>query len=184
MLTKNKIHALSDVQSKNIGSNTYVWQFSVILKDAVIGSNCNINAGCFIENDVIIGNNVTIKSGVQLWDGVSIEDNVFIGPNVTFTNDLLPRSKVYPVAFAKTIVKRSASIGANSTIIAGNTIGEYALIGAGSVVTKDVPPYTLWFGNPAIHRGYVTKEGIVLNLKLTDLKTGKIYNYNNNTIQE
>ena len=107
---------------------------------ARIGDNCNICANVLIENDVIIGNNVTVKSGVQIWDGVEIEDNVFIGPNVTFTNDLVPRSKVYPQSFARTIIKKGASIGANSTIIAGHSIGEYAFIGAGSVITKDIPP--------------------------------------------
>ncbi|MEE1211700.1 MAG: acyltransferase [Treponema sp.] len=143
------IHKLSDVQSKNIGENTNIWQFSVVLPEARIGNNCNICANVFIENDVVIGNNVTVKSGVQLWDGVTVEDNVFIGPNVTFTNDLFPRSKVYPKEFAKTVIKKGASIGANATIIAGNTIGEKAMIGAGSVVTKDVPAGEVWVGNPA-----------------------------------
>ena len=144
-----KIHPLADVQSENIGENTSVWQFCVILKEAVIGKNCNINCQVFIENDVKIGDNVTIKPGVQIWDGVTLEDNVFIGPNVTFTNDLVPRSKHYPEAFAKTLVKKGASIGANATIVAGNTIGENVLIGAGSVVTKDVPSDTIVAGNPA-----------------------------------
>lgn len=144
-----KIHPLADVQTEKIGENTLVWQFCVILKDAEIGDNCNINCQVFIENDVKVGDNVTIKPGVQVWDGVTLEDNVFIGPNATFTNDLMPRSKVYPEAFAKTLVKKGASIGANATIIAGNTIGENAMIGAGSVVTKDVPANEVWIGNPA-----------------------------------
>ena len=143
------IHPLADVQSTNIGEDTIVWQFCVILKGAKIGNNCNINCQVFIENDVIIGNNVTIKPGVQLWDGITIEDNVFIGPNATFTNDLKPRSKHYPENFLKTIVKKGASIGANATILPGLTIGEDAMIGAGSVVLKDVPPNTVWAGNPA-----------------------------------
>ncbi|MCT7911796.1 N-acetyltransferase [Arcobacter lacus] len=153
------IHKLADVQSQNIGENTNIWQFCVVLKDAKIGNNCNINAAVFVENDVIIGNNVTVKSGVQIWDGVTLEDNVFIGPNVTFTNDFLPRSKQYPKEFLKTTVKKFASIGANSTIIGGVKIGEYSMIGAGSVVTKDVGEQELWFGNPAIHKGYVCKCG-------------------------
>ena len=144
-----KIHPLSDVQTKNIGDGTNIWQFCVVLKDAKIGSNCNINCQVFIENDVIIGDNVTIKPGVQVWDGVTLEDNVFIGPNDTFTNDLFPRSKQYPETYAKTLVKKRASIGANATILAGITIGENALIGAGSVVTKDVPANEVWLGNPA-----------------------------------
>ncbi len=153
------IHKLADVQSNNIGKDTNIWQFCVVLKNAKIGSNCNINAQVLVENDVIIGNNVTIKSGVQIWDGIILEDNVFIGPNVTFTNDFLPRSKQYPKEFLKTIVKKSASIGANSTIIGGITINEYSMIGAGSVVTKNIGTQELWYGNPAKHKGYVCKCG-------------------------
>ncbi len=144
-----KIHPLADVQSKQIGNQTQIWQFCVVLKEAVIGSNCNINCQVFIENDVIIGNNVTIKPGVQVWDGLRIENNVFIGPNVTFTNDRYPRSKQYPEAFQQTVIKKGVSIGANATILGGVTIGENAMIGAGSVVTKDVPAGELWIGNPA-----------------------------------
>ena len=155
------IHPSAEVQTGNIGENTLIWQFCVILKNATIGSNCNINCNVFIENDVVVGDNVTIKSGVQLWDGVVVEDDVFIGPNVTFTNDIIPRSKQYPDKFEKTLIKKGASIGANSTIIAGVIIGEYALIGAGSVVTKDVPANTVWYGNPAKQRGFITKEGII-----------------------
>lgn len=154
-----KIHELADVQTTSIGDNTFIWQFCVILKGAKIGKNCNINCQVFIENDVEIGDNVTIKPGVQIWDGVRIEDNVFIGPNVTFTNDLVPRSKQYPAAFLKTKIEKGASIGANTTIVAGHTIGSYSLIGAGSVVTKDVPPFTVWFGNPATQRGIIDVDG-------------------------
>lgn len=154
-----RINPLADVQTDNIGENTYVWQYCVVLKNAVIGDNCNINCQVFIENDVIIGNNVTIKPGVQIWDGVELEDNVFVGPNVTFTNDLIPRSKKYPEVFAKTLVKKGASLGANSTIIAGNIIGENALVGAGSVVTKDIPANTVWFGNPAKQKGVIDENG-------------------------
>ena len=143
------IHPLSDCKSNNIGKNTNIWQFCVVFPEAKIGDNCNICANVLIENDVVIGNNVTVKCGVQLWDGVTLEDNVFIGPNVTFTNDLFPRSKVHPKEYAKTIIKKGASIGANSTIVCGHTIGENAMIGAGSVVTHDVPAGELWYGNPA-----------------------------------
>lgn len=153
------IHKLSDVQSSDIGKDTIIWQFCVVLEKAKIGNCCNINAGVLIENDVIIGDNVTIKSGVQIWDGISLEDNVFIGPNVTFTNDFLPRSKQYPKEFLKTTIKKSASIGANSTIVGGITINEYAMIGAGSVITKNVGTQELWYGNPAKHRGFVCKCG-------------------------
>ena len=127
-------------QSK-IGADTLIWQYVIVLPGAIIGNNCNINAHCFIENDVRIGNNVTVKCGVYIWDGITVEDNVHIGPNVTFTNDIYPRSK-HNFEIGRTIVKKGASIGANATIIAGITIGEYALIGAGSVVTKNVPNNT------------------------------------------
>lgn len=170
-------HKLSDVQSKQIGEKTKIWQFSVVLEKAVIGSNCNINANVFVENDVVIGNNVTIKSGVQIWDGITIEDNAFIGPNVTFTNDLIPRSKIYPEKFAETIIKKGASIGANATIMAGNTIGEYAMIGAGSVVTKSVGKNELWFGNPAKHKGYITNEGVILDKNLYSQKNQEQYHW-------
>lgn len=153
------IHNLADVQSIKIGKDTKIWQFCVVLEHAEIGAECNINAHVFIENNVVIGDSVTIKSGVQLWDGITIEDNVFIGPNVTFTNDITPRSKQYPNAFLKTIIKKGASIGANSTILGGSNIGEYALIGAGSVVTKDIPNNELWYGNPALFKGYVCNCG-------------------------
>ncbi len=183
MKNNAKIHKLADVQSETIGKGTEIWQFTVILKDAKIGENCNINCNCFIENDVLIANNVTIKSGVQIWDGVSLEDNVFIGPNVTFTNDYVPRSKMYPKVFKKTLIKKGASIGANSTLIGGITIGEYALIGAGSVVTKDIPANTMWYGNPAKHKGYITNEGVLLNMKLIDTKNNIQYSYQNGTLK-
>ena len=175
----NHIHKLADVLSNDIGENTFIWQFTIILGEAVIGNNCNINCNCFIENDVIVGNNVTIKSGVQLWDGLRVEDNVFIGPNVTFTNDLTPRSKIYPKEFKKTVIQKGASIGANATILAGIEIGEFALIGAGSVVTKKIPPYTVWFGNPAKHKGYISEDSILLDMNLFDKKNGVKYNLNN-----
>ena len=149
------IHPLSDVQTSSIGEDTKVWQFSVILAGAEIGRNCNICAHTFIENDVCIGNNVTIKSGVYLWDGITIQDNVFIGPNATFTNDKKPRSKQYPDEFPKTLVEYGASIGANATILPGIRIGKNALVGAGAVVTKDVPDNAIIIGNPAIIKGYV-----------------------------
>ena len=155
---KPTIHKTAEVQTKKIGIGTKVWQFVVILQGARIGSNCNINSHCFIENDVIIGDNVTVKCGVQLWDGVVIEDNVFIGPNVTFTNDKYPRSKNIGFTLKRTLIKKKASIGANATILCGITVGENAMIGAGSVVTKDVPDGEVWFGNPAKFHGTVDKN--------------------------
>lgn len=143
------IHHLSDCKSNNIGKNTNIWQFCVVFPEAKIGDNCNICANVLIENDVSVGNNVTVKSGVQLWDGITVEDDVFIGPNATFTNDLFPRSKNPDWKLSKTVIKKGASIGANATILCGITIGKKAMIGAGSVVTKDVPDGELWVGNPA-----------------------------------
>jgi UDP-2-acetamido-3-amino-2,3-dideoxy-glucuronate N-acetyltransferase len=170
------IHPLADVQSNRIGEGTKIWQFCVVLENAVIGKNCNINCQVFIENDVVIGDNVTIKPGVQIWDGLRLGNNVFIGPNVTFTNDLTPRSKQYPASFTITIVETGVSIGANSTILAGIKIGRYAMIGAGSIVTKDIAPFTLWFGNPAHHKGFVTQNGTILDFDLKD-KHGKQYKF-------
>lgn len=153
------IHPRSDVQSSQIGKGTAIWQFCVVLKDAVIGKHCNINAQVFIENDVIIGDNVTVKSGVQLWDGLRIEDEVFIGPNATFTNDLRPRSKQYTEAFPHTIIKYKATIGANATILPGITIGANAMVGAGSVVTRNLPDRALVIGNPSRIIGWLNDDG-------------------------
>ena len=159
------IHSSADVQSKNIGEDTNIWQFVVILPGAVIGRNCNINAHCFIENDVLIGDNVTCEVRRTLWDGIVLEDFVQVGPNVTFTNDLYPRAK-QKFTLSKTTVKSGASIGANATIIGGITIGEFALIGAGSVVTKSVSNNSLWVGNPARLVGYVCNCGRKLDKSL------------------
>ena len=148
-------HDRALVESNQIGKDTNIWAFVHILPEAKIGNDCNICDHVFIENDVKIGNRVTIKCGVQIWDGITIEDNVFIGPNVTFTNDLYPKSKIYPEQFLKTIICEGASIGANSTILPGLIIGRDALVGAGSVVTKDVPPNAIVKGNPAYISGYV-----------------------------
>jgi UDP-2-acetamido-3-amino-2,3-dideoxy-glucuronate N-acetyltransferase len=142
------IHKLSDCHSLNIQDSTNIWQFVIVLPNARIGGNCNICSHCFIENDVFIGNNVTIKCGVYIWDGVTIEDNVQVGPNVTFTNDKYPRAK-QDFTMQRTLIKKGASIGAASVILGGVTIGENSMIGAGSLVTKDVPNNELWYGSPA-----------------------------------
>ncbi|GBL30062.1 dTDP-3-amino-3,6-dideoxy-alpha-D-galactopyranose 3-N-acetyltransferase [Opitutia bacterium] len=143
------IHPSADVQSKQIGEGTRIWQFVVVLPGAVIGRDGNICSHCFIENQVVVGDRVTVKCGVQLWDGVTLEDDVFVGPNATFTNDLAPRSRNAAAQLLPTLVRKGASIGANATILPGLTIGEGAMVGAGAVVTKDVPPRTLVVGNPA-----------------------------------
>lgn len=147
------IHPLADVQTSEIGDGTRIWQFCVVLPGARIGRDCNVNAQCLIESDVEVGDRVTLKPGVQLWNGLRVEDDVFIGPNVTFTNDKYPRSRRPPPEFAKTLLRRGASIGANATVICGVEIGAGAMVGAGSVVTRDIPPGELWLGNPARKRG-------------------------------
>lgn len=143
------VHPTSDVKSKSIGLQTAIWQFCVVLPGARIGKHCNICSHVFIENEVIIGDRVTIKSGVQLWDGVMLEDDVFIGPNVTFTNDIFPRSKNNSYTMMRTRVCKGASIGGGATILPGVTIGEEAMIGAGAVVVSDISSRAVVYGNPA-----------------------------------
>ncbi len=149
------IHPLADVQTEDVGAGTRIWQFVVVLEGARIGENCNICAHTLIEGDVIVGSDVTIKSGVQVWDGTRIEDGVFVGPNVTFTNDVFPRSKVYSGEFEGITIKQGASIGANATLLPGIVVGENAMIGAGSVVTKNVLANTVVAGNPAKFIRYI-----------------------------
>ena len=149
----------TEIHTKNIGKDTMVWQYCVILEGAKIGERCNINSHVFIENDVIIGNDVTVKCGVYLWDGIVIEDNVFIGPNVTFTNDKRPRSKIYPNNFQKITIKQGASIGAASIILGGTEIGNLSMVGAGSLVTNNVPDRALVMGSPAKIVGWLNLNG-------------------------
>src|SRR5678815_963753 len=143
------------VESDRIGAETRVWAFAHILPGAVLGGGCNVCDHVFIENDVTIGNRVTIKCGVQLWDGIRIEDDVFIGPNATFTNDRAPRSNQHLSEYPLTILRKGCSIGANATILPGVTIGQSAMVGAGAVVTRDVPAFAIVTGNPARISGYV-----------------------------
>ena len=157
-MTQPFIHALSDVQSQAIGAGTRVWQFVVILPGARIGSECNICSHCLIENDVVIGDRVTVKSGVQLWDGLRVGDDVFIGPNASFTNDRFPRSKQRPEKYLETVVKQGASIGAGAVILPGIRIGSNAMVAAGAVVTRSVPPNSIVVGNPAKIVGYVDAD--------------------------
>lgn len=153
------IHPQALVESSEIGAGTRVWAFAHVMKGAQIGTGCNIGDHSFIESGATLGNDVTIKNGVSVWDGVALGDLVFVGPNVAFTNDLYPRSKVYHAEPVRTNVLEGASIGANATIVAGITIGKYAMIGAGSVVTKDVRDFELVVGCPARHAGWVNKTG-------------------------
>jgi UDP-2-acetamido-3-amino-2,3-dideoxy-glucuronate N-acetyltransferase len=149
------IHETADVQTSKIGKNTKIWQHSVVLSGAQIGGDGNICAHCFIENDVVLGNRVTVKSGVQLWDGLRVGNDVFIGPNASFANDRFPRSKQRPEAFITTVIDDGASIGAGAVILPGVTIGLNAMVGAGAVVTRSVPPNAIVVGNPARITGYV-----------------------------
>ena len=152
------LHPDSRVETKQIGKGTRVWAFAHILPGAVLGEECNVCDGVFIENDVIVGHRVTIKCGVQLWDGMRVEDDVFIGPNATFANDAFPRSRQAFVV-RPTVVRKGASIGANATVLPGITIGKNAMVGAGAVVTRDVPPNAIVVGNPARIVGYGAKGG-------------------------
>jgi len=149
------VHPLGVCESEKVGDGTRVWAFAHVLPGAQIGTDCNICDHVFVENDVVIGDRVTIKCGVQVWDGVTLADDVFVGPNVTFTNDPMPRSKVHPAEYAKTVVAQSASLGGGSVIVPGVRIGRSAMVGAGAVVTKDVPANAIVVGNPARIAGYV-----------------------------
>ena len=148
------VHPHGICESTVVGSGTNVWAFAHVLPGAAIGSDVNICDHVFIENDVRIGDRVTIKSGVQVWDGIRLEDDVFVGPNVTFTNDRFPRSKEYPQTFAVTTVQKGASVGGGAVILPGLTIGRHAMVGAGAVVTRDVPAHAVVVGNPARIVGY------------------------------
>jgi acetyltransferase-like isoleucine patch superfamily enzyme len=165
------IHDRALVETKNVGKGTRIWAFAHIMDNVIIQEDCNIGDHVFIESGVRIGRGVTIKNGVSIWEGVEIADHVFIGPNVVFTNDLFPRSPRSPAASSRysdklwlqrTFIDEGASIGANATILCGIRIGKYCMVGAGSVVTRDVPPYRLVYGCPARARGYVNKQGELL----------------------
>lgn len=180
------IHPLSDTRSTRIGKDTRIWQYAVVLEGAEIGDGCNINCHTFVENNVVIGNNVTVKSGVYLWDGLVIKDNVFIGPNVTFTNDKYPRSKKYPDKFLTTVIEKGASIGAAAVILGGITIGEFALIAAAALVTRDVPAFALMAGSPAAIVGWVDENGDKLRLEqgVWHSVSGRSFIVENNSLKE
>ena len=156
------------IESTQIGEGTRIWFFCHVLKGAVIGTNCNIGEHCYIENDVHIGDDVVIKNGVSIWDKIRIGDKAFIGPNVAFTNDIYPRTKAVNPDFLlkETVIDEGASIGANATILCGIKIGKYAMIGAGAVVTKDIPDFALARGVPARIVGKVDENGHPIRMKL------------------
>jgi len=165
------IHPSSIVDTDKIGKNTKIWAFVHILNDVTIGKNCNICDYCFLESKVKIGNNVTIKNGVSLWEGIEIGDNVFIGPNASFTNDKKPRSKVHPEKYLITKIKKGAAVGANATILPGITIGCFSMVGAGSVVTKNVEDFTMVVGNPAVFKSFICKCAESFRLNNNNLYT-------------
>ena len=147
-----------------IGKETNIWHFSHIMSNCVIGDNCNLGQNVVISPEVILGNNVKVQNNVSIYTGVVCEDDVFLGPSMVFTNIINPRSAIKRKnQYAKTLVKRGASIGANATIVCGNTIGEFAFIGAGAVVLKDIPPYALVVGNPSRQVGWISEYGHSLN---------------------
>jgi len=153
------IHPTALVATKNIGDGTRIWAFVNVLAGATIGRDCNICDRCFIENDVVIGDGVTVKCGVSLYDGVRLEDGVFVGPDVSFPNDARPRSGVRPDSYPKTILRSGASVGAGTIVLPRVTIGRFAMVGAGSLVTRDVPDYALAYGSPARRHGSVCRCG-------------------------
>jgi acetyltransferase-like isoleucine patch superfamily enzyme len=153
------VHPKGLCETTRVGPRTRIWAFAHVLAGAKIGADCNICDGVFIENDVVLGDRVTIKSGVQLWDGVRLGDDVFVGPNATFANDKFPRSRAHQDRIPETVVEAAASLGANCTILPGLRIGRHAMIGGGSVVTSDVPPFAIVTGNPARITAYVDIDG-------------------------
>ena len=153
------VHEKALCETGLVGKGSRIWAFSHVMKNVVIGKDCNIGGHVFVESGVKIGNNVTMKNGISIWEGVEIEDDVFLGPNCVLTNDLLPRSKLYHTENVKTFIKKGSSIGANATILCGITLGEYSMIGAGAVVTKSVAPFSLVVGNPARFKYFISIKG-------------------------
>ena len=160
-------HKTAIIESNSIGNNTRIWAYVHVMKGAKVGADCNIGNGCFLEAGSKIGNNVVVKNNVSIWDLIEIENNVFVGPGVVFTNDLKPRVKNIKPKFelSKTIAKEGASLGANCTILPGIIIGKYSMIGAGSVVTKNIPDFTLVTGVPAKHSSYICVCSQILKSK-------------------
>lgn len=172
------IHHTAEVSDKaKIGDNTKIWNLAQVRENAVIGESCIISKNVYIDADAVIGNRVKIQNNVNVYDGVTVEDDVFLGPSMTFTNDMFPRSFNANWKITKTLVRKGASIGAGAVIVCGVEIGEYALIGSGSVVAKDVPPHALMVGNPARQIGWVCKCGFRLDAHGICLECGEKWNF-------
>ena len=172
-----------------IGLGTKIWHFSHIMPSAVLGERCNIGQNVVVSPGVILGNNVKVQNNVSIYTGVICDDNVFLGPSMVFTNVINPRSSVIrKKEYMKTVVKKGASIGANATIVCGNNIGKYAFIGAGAVVTKEVPDYALMVGNPSKNIGWMSEFGERLNFDSTGIaicdNTGLKYKLSNNLVHK
>ena len=186
-MSNYSIHPTSIVDDDvKIGEGTVIWHFSHIQSGAKIGSNCSMGQNVNVSNNVRIGNGCKLQNNVSVYEGVELEDDVFCGPSCVFTNDLTPRAK-YPkgrAAYKKTLVRRGASIGANATVVCGNTIGEWAMIAAGAVVTSDVPNHALMMGVPARIRGWVCECGDVLSDDLVCNKCGRTYKESTNGLEE
>lgn len=168
------VHEKGLCDSTQVGDGTRIWAFAHVLEGAVVGSGCNICEGCFIESGAVVGDDCTIKNGVSIWEGVTLENLVFLGPNAVLTNDFLPRSKVRR-DYLPTLIRQGATIGANATVVCGVTIGRYAMVGAGSVITRDVPDHALVFGNPARRHGWVCECGLRIEPGTPCEECGKRY---------
>ena len=180
--------AIVDSNSK-IGDGTKIWHFSHIMSQSVIGMNCNIGQNVVISPKVKLGNNVKVQNNVSIYTGVECEDNVFLGPSMVFTNVINPRSNIVRRnEFKKTIVREGASIGANATIICGVEIGKFSFVGAGAVVTKDIKDYELVFGNPSVHKGWISEFGEKLIFNNDGiaicLGSGNKYSISNNSVKK
>ena len=188
LLQKTFIHQNALVETDRIGEGTRIWAFAHVQAGVTIGKNCNIGDHAFIERGVTLGDNVTIKNGVCVWEYVHVGDNVFLGPNVVLTNDLTPRSRAADWIPVETQIGEGVSVGANATIVCGVRLGQRSLIGAGAVVTRDVHPYELVYGNPAIHRGWVCFCGTPLQRdtnKITNCqRCGRRYRINDAGVEE
>lgn len=167
-----QIHRLGVVdEGATVGARSRVWAFSHVLPNAVVGDDCNLCDHTYVESGVTLGDRVTVKCGVHLWEGVTAEDDVFIGPSAVFTNDLAPRSGQHLTQYSRTLLSMGCSVGANATILANRTIGRWALVGAGSVVTRDVPDYAIVTGNPGRITGWVCRDGQKLYFDTDDQST-------------